>query len=427
MEPSPVSIEIPANWSRRFFTLWSGLSISQIGSALIQFALIWWLTKTTGSATVLAVSTLAALLPGIFLAPFAGTLVDRWNRRAVVMTVRGLASLSEAILVLLFGSGRIAVWEVLVILFLLAAAATFSSPAIQASTPLMVPRDQLARIAGLNYTLSGILGVVAPPLGAVLINAFPIHWVLAIDVIAGSLALAVFAAVDIPQPPHSPARAGGIFKRSSYWQDLKAGWTYLVGWPGLLGICLLAMAGNALSYPLESLIPLLVTKVYRGGALQLGWMNSGIKLGLILGGLAISAWGGFKKRVLTFLLTSMLTGLSFVLMGVLPSTWFFGALICVTLFGTMVTMGNAPIDALLQSTVAPELQARVLGLINAGATAMTPLCLLLAGPVADRLGMRAMYAVCGGIDVVIISIGLGIPAIMNLETNAHPVRPLGPP
>src|SRR5262245_26409290 len=151
---------IPQNWGRPFFTIWTGQAFSLFGSALVQFALIWWLTQKSGSATVLALATLAGMLPMILIGPFAGALVDRWNRRIIMMAADAVIALFTLLLVYLFATGAVQIWHVYVILAVRAVGGAFHFPAMSASTPLMVPDDQLTRVGGLNQTLQGVNGLV---------------------------------------------------------------------------------------------------------------------------------------------------------------------------------------------------------------------------------------------------------------------------
>ena len=132
-------------WYLPFFTIWTGQSFSLLGSQLVQFALIWWLTKTTGSATVLAVASLIGLLPQVFLGPLAGALVDRWNRRVIMIAADSLIALSTLVLAVLFYKGSVLVWQVYLLMFLRSAAGAFHWPAMTASTSLMVPRSPKRR------------------------------------------------------------------------------------------------------------------------------------------------------------------------------------------------------------------------------------------------------------------------------------------
>jgi DHA3 family macrolide efflux protein-like MFS transporter len=235
--------EIPAysqpdpgpRWAAKFFTIWTGQAFSLLGSALVQFALVWWLTRTTGSATVLATATLVALLPQVLLGPLAGALVDRWNRRLVMIVADTSIALATIGLALLFWSGDIQVWHVYVLMFIRSLAGAFHWPAMQASTSLMVPREHLSRIQGLNQMLQGGMNILAAPLGALLLEVLPMQGVLAIDVVTALLAVLPLLFIAVPQPQRS-AEAQPHASKPSVWQDLKAGFRYVWSWPGMVMI-----------------------------------------------------------------------------------------------------------------------------------------------------------------------------------------------
>jgi len=413
--------EIPERWAPRFFIMWAGQAFSLVGSSLVQFALIWWLTKETGSATVLATATLISMLPQIFLGPFAGTLIDRWNRKTVMLVSDGLIALATLALIYLFMVGRQSIWAIYIIMLIRSAGGSFHYPAMEASTSLMVPNQHLSRIAGLNQTLGGVINVIAPPLGALLISIFPTQKVLFMDVITAGIAISLLAIVSVPQPTRLQTQANGKEKTRSYWYDLHQGWIYLVGWPGLLAVAILAMLINFLLTPASSLIPLMVTKVYQGGAVQLGLLDSVFGIGVIVGGLILSAWGGFKKRISTTIIGIIGIGAGILIFGSLPGRFFYLALSGIFLLGFMQVFANGPLHAILQSTVEPGMQGRVLSIIGAGATAMSPLSLLVAGPVADTLGVRTWYLIGGTACILAALSGLFIPAVMKIEDN-HPVK-----
>ena len=148
-------------WLRSFAPIWAGQAFSLLGSNLVQFTLVWWLTEKTGSTVVLATATLVALLPEVLLAPFAGALVDRWNRRRVMMVADGAIALVTLGLVALFLTNAIQPWHIYVAMFLRAVGGGFHFPAFAASSTLMVPERHLARLAGANQALRGMMSIAA--------------------------------------------------------------------------------------------------------------------------------------------------------------------------------------------------------------------------------------------------------------------------
>jgi DHA3 family macrolide efflux protein-like MFS transporter len=410
------------NWKGRFFTLWTGQAASLLGSMLVQFALVWWLTESTGSATVLATATLAAILPQVFLAPVAGALVDRWNRRAVMMASDSLIALLTLGLVFLFATGAQQVWHVYALMFARSALGAFHWPAMSASTSLMVPDRHLSRVAGLNQALHGAMNIIAPPVGALLLSVLPMPAILAIDVVTAMTAVLPLAFIHVPQPGDAggqkdPARlhaAPGAGK-ATLGQDLRDGLRYVAGWPGLLMILSMATLINFLMNPAFSLLPILVTRHFGGQAMELAAINSVWGIGVVAGGLLLGVWGGFKRRVVTAMLGLSLMGAGTVLIGLAPSDLFGLAMAGMLLSGIMNPITNGPLFALVQANVAPDMQGRVMSLANAAATAASPLSLLVAGPVADAIGVQAWYLVGGLTCVALGVVSFLVPPIMNVE------------
>lgn len=407
----------PKQWAAPFFAIWTGQALSLFGSSLAGFALVWWLTKTTGSATVLATATLVAMLPQILLGPFAGALVDRWNRRLVMIVADSLVALISAWLAWLFWTGAMRTWHVYVIMLARALGGCFHWPAMQASTSLMVPKAHLSRVAGLNQTLNGGMNIVAPPLGALLLAALPLHGIMAIDVVTASLAIVPLFFVLIPQPDRPPATAGAAQAGATLWQDLAEGLRYVWAWPGLRLLLFMAVVLNFVGYPAFSLIPILVTKHFGGQALQLGWMNSGWGIGVVLGGLTLGVWGGFRRRVYTSLVGLIAGGLAALAVGLAPAHALWLALVGIFLAGFFNAITNGPLFAILQGTVDPRIQGRVFTVVGSVCAAMSPLGLAVAGPVADAFGVGTWFVV-DGLSCVLMGVGaFFVPALVHLEDN----------
>ena len=402
------------NWAGPFFTIWTGQAFSLLGSRLVQFALIWWLTRTTGSATVLATASLVALLPQVILGPVVGALVDRWNRRLVMLVADSVVAIATLLLAFLFWHGSIQIWQVYLLLLVRAIGGGFHWPAMTASTSLMVPEENLSRIQGLNQMVQGGMGILAAPLGALLLEILPMQGVLAIDVGTALLAITPLLFIGVPQPK-SAVHPTGVLEKPSVWRDMRAGFRYIWSWPGMMMIAMMALMINFLLSPAGSLLPILVTKHFQGQAMELAWLQSASGFGVVLGGLILSAWGGFKRRILTSMLGLLGLGLGMGLMGFVPAGAIFIAVGLMFLVGLSQPIVNGPIFAVMQATVAPEMQGRVFTLLVSASSAMAPIGLIIAGPVADRFGIQTWY-IAGGIVTLAMGIaGYFIPAVVNVE------------
>jgi DHA3 family macrolide efflux protein-like MFS transporter len=289
-----------------------------------------------------------------------------------------------------------------------------------------VPGQHLSRVAGLNQALQGGMGIVAPPLGALLLETLPMQGVIAVDLVTALLAITILLFVRVPQPARARAVAGQA-GAPSFTAELRAGLRYVLAWPGLLIILGMALVINFLLTPGASLLPLLVAEHFRGGALQLATLNAVFGGGVIAGGVLLGVWGGFRRRVYTSLLGLMGLGLSFILLGFTPASAFWLALVAAGIGAVMQALTNGPMMAILQAAVAPEMQGRVFSLVMAGSAGMAPLGLLIGGPVADRFGVQSWFLV-GGLACALMGVlGFFLPAVVNLEAQAAAHRAVAPP
>ena len=410
------SVEDNVAWKKRFFTIWSGQAFSLLGSQLVAFALIWYLTVRTGSATVLAIASLLGILPSVLLGPFVGPLVDRWNRRRTLLVADSIIAIATLGLSFLFILGEPDLWQIYLILFIRAVAGGFHSNAMTASTSLMVPVEHLARVQGFNQMLNGGLNVVAAPLGAILYEALALQWILMMDVFTALVAILPLFFFEIPQPDRQQS-VDLSGKASTYWQDMAAGFHFVWNWKGLLILSLMAAMLNFLLAPTSALNPLLIKDHFNGDVLQLGTFNSVFGIGIILGGLLLGVWGGFKRRILTAFLGIVTLGLGVITLGLLPGNLIVVAMIAGGLMGFSLPIANGSIGAIMQANVSPDMQGRVFSLLGTLSGAMAPIGLAIAGPVSDLISIQTWFLIAGAVCVLMGFVGLITPVVYNIESN----------
>jgi len=400
-------------WKVKFFSIWVGQLFSLLGSSLVQFALVWYLTKTTGSAAVLAGATIAAILPEIFLGPFVGALVDRWNRRLIMIIADGMIALCTAALVVLFYLNAVEIWQIYLLLFLRSLGGAFHWPAMQASTSLMVPEEHLARVAGINSAFRGIIAIIAPPLGALLMDLLPMYSVLAVDIFTAFLAILPLLFISVPQPKGTTTTP--LTSPRQLWREVLEGVTFLRGWPGAMSLVFIATFINFLLAPSDTLMPLLVKNHFDGGAWELSFLASAMGVGFVVGGLALGIWGGFKKKVHTCLMGICGIGVGVMIMGFTPANMIWLAILGAAIMGIMAPIANGPLHALMQAKVPHEMQGRVFTLIGSLAMAMMPLSMLVAAPLADNFGVQTWYII-GGATTILLGVGSFFnSSIMHIE------------
>ncbi len=403
-------------WGWSFFPIWAGQALSWIGSTVAQFALVWWLTDVTGSVAVMATATTAAMLPQILLGPLAGAYVDRWNRRLVMIVADGGIALLSLWLAWLFWQGNLQTWHVYVIMIGRALGGIFHQPAMHAATAMLVPRKELPRVQGLNQALGGAVNVIGPPLGALALVYLALHQVMLIDVVTATLAITPLFFVHIPEPEGKPSGTGARAVVS----DMLAGLGYVRDFPGMLGVIGVALALNFIASPTWTLLPLYVRNIFGGDAAGLSMVQAAYGIGLIAGGLLLSAWGGLHSRVNTGLGSFALMGLAVLVVGAAPSAAFWLVAIGWLVFAFFSAIGNGTFMALLQIAVAPEMQGRVVSVVQSGVMLAIPLGLGLSTPVVERLGLRFWYLAAGVVTVGLSLWALTSQAIRRLDEVAMP-------
>jgi len=403
-----------AGWKRTFFIIWSGQAFSLFGSELVQFALVWFLTRQTGSASVLAMASFVALLPRVLISPFIGALIDRWNRQRVMIFADLFIAGFTLVLAVIFWQNRVQVWHIYAIMFIRALGSSFHWPAMQSSTSLMVPKDQLARISGMNQTLQGILGILAPMTAALLLDILPMQGMLAIDILTALIAITPLLFVVIPQPVKNEgvtpyAGIGGLIR------DVKEGFRYLANWKGMMVLTIAATLLNFLLNPGFTFTPLLVTQHFGKGAVELSLVEAVFSFGMIAGGIMLSVWGGFKRRIMTTLSGIMGIAVSTAIIAVAKPSEFLWAAAGMGITGFMMPITNGPISAIMQAHVEPEIQGRVFTMTNSLMSAMIPVSMLVAAPVAEWIGIRGWLALASAGCLVIGITCFCVPELMDVE------------
>lgn len=400
---------------RRFIPIWVAQIFSLLGSSLVQFALVWWITRETGSAVLLTMATLVAILPDVLLGPFAGALVDRLNRRMVMIIADVIIALFTLALALLFAFDLIQIWHIFVVLFLRSVGGIFHWPAMQASTSLMVPDKHLARFAGLNQAIRGGLNIVAPPLGALLMSVLKFYQVIGVDVITAIIAITPLLFILIPQPVRPDAAE--LVTPGSIWRDTIEGFQYMKKWKGLLYLTLIGAVLNFMLAPAGALMPLMVTQHFNRGVWELSLLESAMGIGIVAGGLTLGVWGGFKSKITTSLLGVIGLGLGVLVFGLAPANVFWIAVAGMAVLGFMNPIANGPLQAIMQSKVPPEMQGRVMGLMGSICMMMMPLSLLISAPVAELLGLRVWYWLGGGLVMIIGAAAFLVPSVIALDRS----------
>jgi MFS transporter, DHA3 family, macrolide efflux protein len=365
---------------RTFLIIWLGELISMIGSGLSGFALGVWVFTKTQQATPFAITVLLANLPRILLAPLAGSLADRWNRRWLMILSDVGSAVTTLGAVVLLSFGDLQIWQIYLMVVLNSICGAFQEPAYTASVTMLVPKKDLARASGMMQLGQAIEPLVTPLLAGVLFAAIGLRGVFLIDFVTFFFAIGALLVVRIPQPraENVPGSAG---QRPSLWSDSLFGWRYLAQRGGLFGLLwYFALVNFLLNFAMVLLGPLVLSY---GNSTSLGIVQMAAGAGMLLGSLLVSAWGGPKKRIPALIGIMAFSALALALTGLRASIYTTAAGIFLMLFG--IPIASAFSQAIFQSKVAPGVQGRVFAIRSVISRSITPLAFLLAGPLADRV------------------------------------------
>lgn len=371
-----------------FAVIWVGQTLSLLGSAMTGFGLSVWAWEKTGQATALAMVGFFFTGATMLASPFAGALVDRWNRK-VVMIVSDVASASvTAILLLLYAAGHLQIWHLFVANAFSGAFQALQWPAYAATITMVVSKEHYARASAMISLSESAAFILAPAAAAVLLRVVGLVGVMATDLTTMAIAVAVLLAMRIPRPA---ATAAGEEGRGSLWKEAAYGFRYIFRRPSLLGLQLVFFTGNFLAGMAYGILAPLVLSRTSNNVLALGSVQSAMGIGMFAGSLVLSVWGGPRRRVHGVLVgwaLSCLLGQAVFGLGRDPIFWVVTGFIA-AFVSPVVDTSN---QALWQAKVEPDVQGRVFSARRLIAQVSQPLALLLAGPLADRVlepGMRA--------------------------------------
>ncbi|KAA3642402.1 MAG: MFS transporter [Chloroflexi bacterium] len=388
---------------RTFLTIWVGQVISVLGSGLTNFALGVWIFQQTGEATPFALTVLFGNLPQVLLSPLAGALIDRWNRRLVLIVADTGSALTTFGAFLLLLNGELQVWHIFIIAAVGSVFQGFQEPAYMASITMLVPKEQLGRASGMVQMGQALTSLISPLLAGFLFVAIGLEGIILVDFATFFFAIGALLFVRIPQPKSSVESAEG--EKPSVWQDAAYGWRYVRERQGLFGLLwYFAMVNFFLNFSSVLAPPMILSFA---DADALGLVQAAGGLGMLLGSIIMSAWGGPKRAILGVIGFISLIGVGFLIMGLQASILVISAGIFIGLFAIPIAAGTSQV--IFQRKVAPDVQGRVFAIRAMISRSMMPLAFLLAGPLADRVFIP-MLSPGGGLSDSIFAALVGVGA-----------------
>lgn len=377
------------NWKKNAGVFIGSQSISLFGSALVQFAITWYITLTTKSGIYMTISIACSLLPLLFVSPFAGVWADRYDRKKLVMFSDGTIAISTLLLAIVYLLGYKPLWLLYVVAVIRSIGGAVQSPAVNALIPSMVPEEQLTRINGINSSMQAMLQLVAPALaGAILTVVGSIEVVLFIDVVTAAIAIIIMLLfLKIPQTErHAPTT-------TSYLTEMREGLRYIGQHGYLKHLLYYVFLICFLIAPVAFLTPLQVVRSYGTETWKMTTSQMAYTGGMMAGGILISVWAGLKNRIHTMGFSIILMGLSTIALGLGLPFWLYLSLTVV--IGISMPFVNTPAIVTLQERVDTMYIGRVFSVISMVNGAVMPLGMMLFGPLSDTVSIELLLILTG--------------------------------
>lgn len=400
------------NWKRVFAIIWTGQFLSILTSSIVNFAIVLWLSLETGSAEVLAFATMAALLPQSVLGLFTGIFIDRWKRKRVMIMADSFIAFCTLILAVLFYFDLAKISHIYVLLALRSVGSAFHMPAMQASVPLLAPKSELMRIAGINQVIQSVCNIAGPALAGLFITMMKMTNILLLDVAGAAFACLSLCFVFIPDPSHEERNS-----ELHLWREAKEAIMEVRNQYGLSWLFLLSILATFVIMPVSVLFPLMTLNHFAGNAFQVSLVEVSWGGGAFLAGALL----GLKKyrwnEILLINGMYIALGLTFLFSGLLPVSGFIWFAVLTALGGVCGSLYFATFTTVIQSRIDPGVMGRVFSFYMSFSMLPSMIGLLSTGFLADSIGLGNTFIISGGFLCLIGIISFFIPSLISLKES----------
>jgi DHA3 family macrolide efflux protein-like MFS transporter len=399
----------------QFKRLWIGQLISILGSEVVQFALIWWITVDTNSSYFLSLSMFLAFVPGILIAPFAGVLVDKWDKKTLLIVADLLQAFTTTLLIISFYLGFGNIWFIIGLNFLRSIFQSFHSPAFMTVVALMVPKEKLSRINGISQLATAISQMMGPIFGALLMAIIPkIENILWIDVFTFIFALVLLLRVKIPQ---IESKAKESSSDQKFKAKFKEGFQIIRNIRGLTTILFLAMITNFFLMPINTQFSLFIYRDHSGTELDMAFISAGMQFAIVAGALATSLKKEWKNKVNIFVFGILLVFIGIGIMALAPyqnfGIMFLGSLI--GFFGVPIL--QTMLRTIIQVVVPPEAMGRVSSILRLLSSVAMPLGIILSGPIAELIGIKYLFLSASLLGIFVVGLTYVFSPIRHMDDS----------
>ncbi|MGL5379949.1 MFS transporter [Clostridium sp.] len=385
------------NWQKIFYTISLGQAFSILGSSIVQFAIVWYLTVSTNSAIVLTIATMVSFLPQAILGPFIGTIVDKSKRKYVMIYADLSIALVTLALLFLFMNQKESLGMIYLVLAIRSIGTCFHMPAMQASIPMIVPEDKLSLAASITQFIQSVSNIAAPALGALIFAKYSIEYILIIDIVGAIIAVTTLLCVKIPNPAkiQDDANSEGMIQEMIY------GFKELRKNRGIYSLTIILAINTIIFMPIASLFPLMVSNHFNGGAYESGFVEITFAIGLLVGSILLGIIGEKYKKSNIISLAMLISGIALTVSGMLPTNYLVVFALMSMIMGLAGPLIGGTHYVLLQSKIEPSILGRVISISNSMMFLAIPIGLLVAGPVSQIIGIDKWFLISGILTVII--------------------------
>lgn len=385
------------NWKKTIIRFMVGQIVSLLGSMLVMYTIMWYVTLKTQSAIMMTIMVLCTFIPSLIISPFAGVWADRLNRKKLMITADLMIAAVTLLIAILFFFDIRDVWIIFIISIFRSIGQSIHQPAVSAVYPQIVPQDKLIKIQGISQGIQSASMVIMPLLAGLLLATVPIEYIFLIDVVTAVIAVYILIRY-VKLPKHSAELKNEEIK---YFDDIVKGLKYVFSHKFILSIIIFGFIFMIFVAAPSFLTYLQVARVFGDEAWRLSALETCFGVGMLLGSILISVWGGFKNRLVTYFVSYIAIGVGTMLLGI-PFNFiaYIGTWLIV---GFFISLSNPILIGLLQEKVEPEYIGRVFsvfGLIN---TLSLPLGMLVFGPISDFVDI-SLIIFFSGVGMVILAI-----------------------
>ncbi|TKJ21784.1 MAG: hypothetical protein CEE43_08830 [Promethearchaeota archaeon Loki_b32] len=372
-----------------YLFFWGGQLFSILGSSIIRFVIIWWIAKETLNPITVSIAFFLGSLPMVIIPPIVGVFIDRWNRKIVIALADSLQAFITFLIILFFFTGIANVWLVIIMNIFRGICQAIHFPTVNAIIPIMIPKKYLSRMNAINYLFTGVIQVIGPIVGATLLAFFEIEQILWADIFTFFIAIIPLLLIKIPSILSKSEQT----KKVSYFKDFKDGIKILKSVKSFLILIIFISVINLLNMPFTTQMPLFVLINHSGGELDFALVSAFLQIGIVIGAIIALTKKHWKHKELIilysvfigiggYLITTLAPTGNFLLMGI-------GALI----HASMIPIANTMFLTILQTKIPTETQGRVFSFVISIAAAVTPLGMIISGPLAVIFGIRLLFII----------------------------------